>query len=104
MQKYAFTMKLNPAMADEYRRRHDQIWPELVTLLQGAGISDYSIYLDVKTDTLFAVLQREDDHGMDSLPAHPLMQKWWAYMADIMETRPDGEPVSVPLVPMFHLP
>lgn len=104
MQKYAFKMQLNPGMADEYRRRHDAIWPELVALLKAAGISDYSIHLDPETGALFGMLWREDDHGMDHLPDHPVMRKWWAHMADIMATQPDGAPVAVPLISMFHLP
>jgi L-rhamnose mutarotase len=104
MEKYAFRMQLNPGMADEYRRRHDALWPELAALLHQAGIRDYSIHLDPDTGTLFGVLWRPDDHGMDALPAHPVMQAWWAHMADIMETGPDNAPVAVPLVPVFHLP
>ena len=104
MQKYAFRMMLNPGMADEYRRRHDQIWPELAALLKGAGVSDYSIHLDPETNALFGVLWRADGHRMDDLPDHPVMRKWWAHMADIMQTHPDNEPVAVPLIPMFHLP
>ena len=104
MQKYAFRMTLNPGMADEYRRRHDAIWPELVALLKQAGVQDYSIHLDPETNALFGMLSRPEDHGMDELPAHPVMQRWWAHMADIMATQPDNEPVAVPLVPMFHLP
>ena len=45
-EKYAFKMKLNPGMEDEYRRRHDEIWPELTELLKDAGVEDYSIHLD----------------------------------------------------------
>ena len=104
MQKYAFRMRLNPGCKDEYKRRHDAIWPDLVALLKGAGISDYSIHLDAETNILFGVLWRSDDHGMDDLPAHPVMRKWWAHMADIMETGPDDEPVAVPLATVFHMP
>ena len=104
MEKFAFKMRLNPGCRDEYRRRHDAIWPELVEALKAAGVSDYSIYLDEETDILFGVLWREDDHGMDELPGLPIMQKWWDHMADIMETRPDNEPVAVPLTPVFHMP
>lgn len=104
MQKYAFTMRLHPGMEEEYRKRHDEIWPELVALLKDAGISDYSIHLDRATGTLFGVLWRTDDHKMDDLPNHPVMQRWWAHMADIMETKPDNEPVAVPLVNVFHMP
>jgi L-rhamnose mutarotase len=103
MEKYAFRMRLNPGMALEYRARHDEIWPELVDLLKDAGISDYSIHLDEETNLLFGVLWRTDDHKMADLPSHPIMQKWWAHMADIMDTRADNEPVAVPLNTVFHL-
>lgn len=104
MERYAFRMQLNPGMEGEYRRRHDEIWPELVTLLKGAGVSDYSIHLDPETGALFGLLTRTADHGMAALPDHPVMQRWWAHMADLMQTHPDNEPVAVPLTPMFHLP
>lgn len=103
MEKYAFKMRLNTGQAEEYRRRHDAIWPELVALLRKAGVSDYSIHLDEETDTLFAVLWRRDDHGMDALPRHPVMRRWWDHMADIMETLPDGEPAATPLRTVFHM-
>ncbi|MFE3836972.1 L-rhamnose mutarotase [Pseudogemmobacter sonorensis] len=104
MERYAFRMQLNPGMAAEYRRRHDEIWPELVALLKAAGVSDYSIWLDPETGALFGLLTRTKGHGMAALPAHPVMKRWWAHMADLMQTHPSNEPVSVPLTPMFHLP
>jgi L-rhamnose mutarotase len=90
-------------MEAEYKRRHDEIWPELVALLKQAGVADYSIHLDRDTHTLFGVLGRTDKHGMDDLPLHPVMKRWWAYMADIMAAKPDNEPVSTPLVTVFHM-
>ncbi len=104
MHKHAFAMQLHPGQADEYKRRHDDIWPELVALLKDAGVSDYSIHLDPETHVLFGVLWRRDDHGMDALPGTEIMQRWWAHMADIMETHPDNAPVVRALRPMFHLP
>jgi L-rhamnose mutarotase len=103
MEKHAFRMKLLPGQEVEYRRRHDAIWPELAALLRDAGVSDYSIHLDRETGTLFGVLWRRDDHGMGALPDHPVMRRWWAHMADIMETNPDRSPVAVPLETVFHL-
>ena len=103
MEKYAFKMKLNSGMKAEYKRRHDEIWPELVSLLKEAGVSDYSIHLDEETSILFGVLWRRDDHRMADLPNHRVMQRWWAHMADVMETRSDNEPVAVPLETMFHM-
>lgn len=102
-EKYAFRMKLNPGMRDEYKRRHDEIWPELVALLRDAGVSDYSIHLDAETNILFGVLWRSEGHGMDELPKHPVMKRWWAHMADIMATKPGNEPVSIPLETVFQM-
>jgi L-rhamnose mutarotase len=103
MQKYAFKMQLHPGMEAEYRKRHDEIWPDLVALLRDAGVSDYSIHLDPQTNTLFGTLWRRDDHAMDDLPRHPVMQRWWAHMADIMATTPDNEPIATPLITVFHM-
>ncbi|HWT98447.1 MAG TPA: L-rhamnose mutarotase [Terriglobales bacterium] len=102
-EKIAFTMKLLPGKAAEYERHHDAIWPELSALLREAGIRDYSIYLDAGSDTLFAVLWRRKDHGMGDLPQHPVMRKWWDHMADLMQVKPDHEPVTMPLRQVFHL-
>lgn len=104
LEKYAFKMKLNPGMEAEYRKRHDEIWPELSALLREAGVSDYSIHLDRETNTLFGVLSRPADHSMANLPGHPVMKRWWAHMADIMESNPDNSPVQSDLVTVFHLP
>ena len=103
-ERYVFRMRLNPGAADEYKRRHDAIWPALVDLLGDAGVSDYSIHLDAETGLLIGILTRTDDHGMDALPDHPIMQKWWAYMGDLMETHPDNAPVAVALPRLFHMP
>ena len=103
MQRHAFKMRLNPGMEAEYTRRHDEIWPELVQLLKDTGISNYSIHLDRETNTLFGYLERRDDHSMDDLPNHPVMQRWWAYMGDLMATNPDGSPVAVPLTETFYM-
>jgi L-rhamnose mutarotase len=102
-ERFAFRMNLNPGQAAEYKRRHDEIWPELAALLREAGVSDYSIWLDEETHHLFAILTRTDDHGMDALPSSAVVRKWWDYMADVMETLPDNTPVQVPLAKMFHL-
>ncbi|EKF56290.1 L-rhamnose mutarotase [Galbibacter marinus] len=99
----AFTMKLKPGYEEEYKKRHDEIWPELKTLLSNQGISDYAIYLDKSTLTLFAIQHLADDFNPKELPQHPLVKKWWAYMADIMETHPDNSPIENPLSQVFYM-
>ena len=99
----AFRMQLKPGMAAEYRRRHDEIWPELADALRDAGIYDYSIFLDPTTLHLFAVLKLCPDHRREELPQQPVMRRWWSYMADLMETNADQRPREWPLELMFHL-
>lgn len=100
--KIAFKMKLKPGFAQEYQKRHDAIWPELSKLLKDNGISDYTIFLDQETNILFAVQQQSGSSSQD-LGQTEIVQKWWAYMADIMETNPDNSPISIPLKKVFHL-
>lgn len=99
-----FRMQLKPGMADEYRRRHDDLWPELAALLHDAGIRDYHIFLDPQTNALFATLKLTADNTRESLPAHPVMRRWWDHMADIMDVEPDNKPCEWPLAHMFTLP
>jgi L-rhamnose mutarotase len=99
----AFRMRLHAGQEAEYARRHDAIWPELVALLRDAGVVEYRIFLDEETHALFAVLTRRAAHTLDSLPAHPVMRRWWAMMADIMDTNADDSPVQVPLREVFLL-
>jgi len=103
MRRIAFKMKLKPGCCEAYRQRHDAIWPELKELLTDSGISDYSIFLDEETDTLFAVQKQAGDSSSQELGKEPFMQKWWAYMADLMETNADLSPVAQPLTEVFHM-
>jgi len=103
MHEIAFLMKLKPGFEEEYKKRHDEIWSELSEALTAAGVSDYSIYLDRTTGVLFAVQKRTENHTVDALPQLPIVKKWWAYMADIMDTNPDNSPVSTSLECVFHM-
>ena len=104
MKRVAFKMKLFKGSEEEYKKRHDALWPELKTLLKETGIEDYSIFLDEETNILFGVLKTKDPLNLDELPKHPVMKKWWAHMKDIMDSNPDNSPVSVPLKEVFYLP
>ena len=104
MHRIAFKMQLFKGCEAEYKRRHEAIWPELQALLKEAGISDYAIFLDETTNSLFGVLKAEYPAKLDTLPQQPVMQRWWSYMADIMESNPDHSPVQVPLQEVFYLP
>ncbi len=101
--RVAFKMKLHKGQEAEYKRRHNELWPELEQLLKQSGIEDYSIFLDEETNDLFGILKIEDAKQLDELPKHPVMKKWWSYMKDIMETNLNHSPVSIPLKEVFYL-
>jgi L-rhamnose mutarotase len=103
MKRVAFKMKLKPGCEAEYKKRHDEIWPEIADELRRAGVSDYSIFLDEETLTLFAVQKLSDSHSVSELPHRIIVKEWWSSMVDLMETNPDQSPVCTPLAEVFHL-
>lgn len=101
--RVAFKMKLKPGFKEEYKKRHDELWPELKTLLKEQGVSNYSIFYDEETSILFGVQDQEGESSSQDLGELEIVQKWWAYMADIMETNPDNSPVTVSMDEVFYL-
>ncbi|NJB35110.1 L-rhamnose mutarotase [Croceivirga sp. JEA036] len=103
MKRVAFKMKLNPGQKGAYTERHNQLWPELKKLLKESGVSEYSIFFDEETDTLFAFQKVSGEGGSQDLADNPIVQKWWAFMADVMETNPDNSPISTALEEVFYM-
>ncbi|MDD3211467.1 L-rhamnose mutarotase [Bacteroides graminisolvens] len=103
MKREAFKMFLKPGCEAEYEKRHNAIWPELKKLLSENGVCDYSIYWDKDTNILFANQKVQGEESSQDMGSNPIVQKWWAYMADIMETNPDNSPVSIPLKEVFRM-
>lgn len=96
-------MKLKPGCVEEYKKRHDEIWPELSKVHTDAGIFDYSIYFDEESLTLFAFQKLADDNTAGNLKDLEIVKKWWDHMADLMEVHPDNMPVFKPLREVFHM-
>ena len=101
--RIGFKLKLKRGFAEEYRQRHDNLWPELHKLLKESGISEYSIFFDEETNSLFAFQKQAGDQGSQDLGREEIVQKWWDYMADIMETNPDSSPVTTMLEEVFYM-
>ncbi len=97
-------MQLTSGNVEEYKKRHDEIWPQLVEELRKAGVQNYSIYYDPDTKTLFAFQELASGNTAAKLPETEIVKKWWAYMNDgIMEYNDKGQPVSVELEEVFHM-
>jgi L-rhamnose mutarotase len=101
--RFGFKMKMLPGFREEYKKRHSEIWPELVQLLKNEGIGNYSIFLDEETNTLFAYQEQSDENSSQDLGNTETVKKWWKHMADIMETNEDSSPVTIPLEQLFYM-
>ncbi|UOQ44990.1 L-rhamnose mutarotase [Halobacillus salinarum] len=104
MIRKASVMYVNKGSYEEYKRRHDELWPEMNAALKEHGAHNYSIFLNEQTGELFAYLEIEDEEKWEQMSGTDVCRRWWAYMADIMETNDDHSPVSVELKDMFYLP
>ena len=103
MVRKGFKMFLNPGMAEEYEKRHNELWPEMKEMIHQYGGHNYRIFLDRETNVLYGYLEVEDEELWAKSADTPINRRWWDYMADIMETRADNSPVCVDFVPVFHL-
>lgn len=103
MKRLAFKMHLNQGQKEAYKKRHDEIWPELKQLLKDAGVSEYSIFLDEETNTLFAFQKVSGEGSSQDLGQTELVKKWWDFMADLMKTNSDNSPVMSELEEVFYM-
>ena len=103
MIRKALLMKLKPGCQEEYQRRHNPIWPELQAVLKEHGVSNYSIFLDRRTDQLFGYVEIESKSRWEQIAQTEVCQRWWAHMKDLMLTNPDDSPLTTELAEVFHL-
>lgn len=103
MFKKSILMKVYPEMHEEYEKRHQEIWPEMVEGLKEHGVNRYSIYLDEETSLLFGYLEIENLELWDQFSSTEINQKWWRYMEPVMETNEDSSPVAKELRLVFSL-
>lgn len=99
-----FTLQVYPDKVTEYIKRHNPVWPEMATMLQEHGVSNYSIHLADDGTTLFGYAEIESEERWDAIAKTDVCQRWWANMVPLMRTNPDNSPESKPLRELFHLP
>lgn len=103
MIRKGFKMKLYDGFAEEYEKRHNELWQEMKDNIHAYGGSNYSIFWDKETNILFGYIELEDEELWNKSADTEINRKWWDFMAPVMETNPDNSPVSVSLKEMFHL-
>jgi len=88
MERVGFTMRLVTGQEAEYRRRHADVWPEMLDALRAAGARDYSIFID--GDVLFAYLEVDDFAAFRTfMSAAPVNDRWQAEMASLIDPLTD---------------
>lgn len=98
MEKYAWKGRIVYGMLEEYRRRHDEIWPEMKEVLTKAGIVNYSIWN--VGDELFGYYECEKgaEYAARIQRESPVVEKWDEYMKDILIMEKDPETGAQPLL------
>jgi L-rhamnose mutarotase len=97
--RVAWVMRLKPGNEAVYKRKHDEIWPEMLDLMRRQGIRNYSIYRYGLT--LFAYLER-DRPAPAGEPHDPVVLRWWKMMEPYMDYNADGTPWMEPIEEVFH--
>ena len=96
-------MQLRAGSLDEYRRRHNPIWPELAAVLKAHGVRNYSIHLQPQTLQLFGYAEIESEERWAAIAQTPVCRQWWAHLRELMAVNADDSPVSMGLEEVFHL-
>lgn len=103
MIRRGFKMKLYSGKEEEYKKRHDELWPEMKKMINEYGGRNYSIFLDEETNILFGYIELENEELWNKTAETTICKKWWEYMADIMETNEDNSPITKELLNVFYL-
>jgi L-rhamnose mutarotase len=80
----SFLIQARPGMAQEYVRRHQQVWPELLETLKSHGVSNYSIFLHEPTGQLLGYLEIEDEARFQRIGETEVCRKWWRWMTEVL--------------------
>jgi L-rhamnose mutarotase len=88
MPGYAWVLEVRPGYEDEYKKRHDEIWPEMLGALREAGIRNYNIFRHGLT--LFGYFETDDlEATKAALRASAVDRRWGEWMAPIMKIEID---------------
>ena len=103
MSHYAWVLEVRPGYDEEYKKRHDELWPEMKKMIREAGLRNYNIFRHGLT--LFGYFETDDlKKSIDYMGKSEIGKKWGEYMSPIMKVEIDtniGFPFLLPL--MMHL-
>ena len=101
--QYAWVLEVRPGYEEEYKRRHDEIWPEMVQTLREAGIRNYSIFRYGLT--LFGYFETDDlEQTVEYLKNSEVNRRWSEWMDPIMKVEIDSQTEFPYLLPLqWHM-
>ncbi|MDZ5695895.1 L-rhamnose mutarotase [Chelativorans sp. M5D2P16] len=97
MQRMGMVLGLKPGKVEEYKRLHEAVWPEVLSMISACNIRNYTIFLKEPENLLFAYWEYHgDDFAADAakMAADPKTQEWWSVcmpLQEPLETRKEGE-------------
>lgn len=98
MEKYAWKGMIKEGMLDEYVKRHNEIWPEMVEVLKSAGIKNYTIWNTGCELFGYYECEKGVDYAARVQAESPVVKKWDEYMNDILIMEKDPETGAQPLL------
>ena len=100
MEHISFALQIDPKDAEAYKKRHEQVDPELEEQFRNVGIYSYHIFFH--EGTLFAYMAVENfEQAMAALQEHPANIRWQAKMSDMLQTWENGSNIKI-LTPMYY--
>ena len=91
MERFCFTFEIRPGTEDEYKRRHDEIWPELVDAIKGGGISNYSLFRRGTTIIAYCECEPDAATAFGKIGEHEANARWSAWFEDIIVSLTDED-------------
>lgn len=105
MKRVGFILKVREDLIDEYKRRHEEVWPEMLEALRRSGWHNYSLFMR-NDGMLFGYFETPESFqaALDGMSAEEVNDRWQTEMAPFFEgTGGQADEMMEQLVEVFHL-
>lgn len=101
--RFCFTFEIRPGTEAEYKRRHDEIWPELVEVIKGAGVSNYSLFRRGTQITAYCECEPDVETAFAKIGASEANDRWSEYFQDVIVSLTDENGDLMVAEEVWHL-
>lgn len=103
MERTCFTFTIKAGTEAEYRRRHDEIWPEMVTALKASGIHNYTLFLRGLEVIAYAECEPDAATAFATMAATDVDRRWSAWFEEIIDRRFADDGSAMTVAEVWHL-